>query len=289
MIKIEKNTDLDLQEEIRLIGLDLDGTTLTSDKVLTAHTKKVIEKAIKKGIHVLPATGRTKVNIPEYLKGIEGMRYILGSNGAFILDRNRDEMIYVNGIAKEDALALLRKIEDYHTFYDIYIDGEMYCEARFYDNLDAYDIPDAIRDLILRSVRLEDMDLCSLVEKIGKPVEKIYMLFNDQELKKTVMEDLEKDGRVKASYSLPQNLEINASSCSKGNAILFLGDYLGISPEQIMACGDGNNDLDMIRAVGQSVAMENAVEEVKNVAKYETRTNDQEGVAFAIEALCGIE
>ena len=64
-------------KNVRLIGLDLDGTTLTSEKVLTPHTKEVLEKCLAEGIQVLPATGRVKTGIPEYLTQIEGMRYVI--------------------------------------------------------------------------------------------------------------------------------------------------------------------------------------------------------------------
>ena len=71
-------------KNVRLIGLDLDGTTLTSEKVLTPHTKEVLEKCLAEGIQVLPATGRVKTGIPEYLTQIEGMRYVILSNGASV-------------------------------------------------------------------------------------------------------------------------------------------------------------------------------------------------------------
>ena len=73
-------------KNVRLIGLDLDGTTLTSEKVLTPHTKEVLEKCLAEGIQVLPATGRVKTGIPEYLTQIEGMRYVIlsiAASGAF--------------------------------------------------------------------------------------------------------------------------------------------------------------------------------------------------------------
>ena len=81
------------QPDVRLIGLDLDGTTLTSDKVLTPHTKEVLEKCLAEGIQVLPATGRVKSGIPEYLTQIEGMRYVILSNGASVLDLKEDKVL----------------------------------------------------------------------------------------------------------------------------------------------------------------------------------------------------
>ena len=107
------------QPDVRLIGLDLDGTTLTSDKVLTPHTKEVLEKCLAEGIQVLPATGRVKSGIPEYLTQIEGMRYVILSNGASVLDLKEDKVLYQNCIPWERALELFDVLETYDTFYDI--------------------------------------------------------------------------------------------------------------------------------------------------------------------------
>ena len=103
------------QPDVRLIGLDLDGTTLTSDKVLTPHTKEVLEKCLAEGIQVLPATGRVKSGIPEYLTQIEGMRYVILSNGASVLDLKEDKVLYQNCIPWERALELFDVLETYDT------------------------------------------------------------------------------------------------------------------------------------------------------------------------------
>ena len=82
--------------------------------------------------------------------------------------------------------------------------------------------------------------------------------------------------------SLKYNIEINAAGVNKGKGLLELGEILGISREEIMAFGDGDNDIAMLREVGFGVAMENADEEVKAVADYVTGSNDEDGVAKAI-------
>ena len=76
---------------------------------------------------------------------------------------------------------------------------------------------------------------------------------------------------------------------NKGDALLNLGKILGISMEQIMACGDGNNDLEMVRNAGVGVAMENGEDSVKEAADYVTVTNDEEGVARAIDLFCDLQ
>ena len=79
------------------------------------------------------------------------------------------------------------------------------------------------------------------------------------------------------------NLEINAAGVNKGKAMIELGKLLGIPREEIMAFGDGNNDLKMLKEVGTGVAMENAIPPVKGAADYVTLSNDEEGVAKFIE------
>ena len=79
------------------------------------------------------------------------------------------------------------------------------------------------------------------------------------------------------------NLEINAAGVNKGKAMIELGKLLGIPREEIMAFGDGNNDLKMLKEVGTGVAMVNAIPSVKEAADYVTLSNDEEGVAKFIE------
>ena len=72
--------------DIKVIGLDMDGTLLKDDKTISKYTKEVLKKAISMGIHVLPATGRVKIGIPECIRNLDGVRYGICSNGASVLD-----------------------------------------------------------------------------------------------------------------------------------------------------------------------------------------------------------
>ena len=82
---------------------------------------------------------------------------------------------------------------------------------------------------------------------------------------------------------VPTNLEITMATADKGNGMVKLGEYLGISPEEIMACGDSENDMAMIVAAGFGVAMANGTDEVKEAANYITDSNEEDGVAKVIE------
>ena len=95
--------------------------------------------------------------------------------------------------------------------------------------------------------------------------------------------ELEKVEGLELVGSLKYNIEVNAAGVNKGTGLVNLGKLLGISREEIMACGDGDNDTVMLREVGLGVAMANAEDQVKEVADYITLSNDEDGVAKAIE------
>mgnify|MGYP002797973574 FL=1 len=273
---------------IRLIGLDLDGTTLTTDKKLTPHTKEVLEACIRQGIEVLPATGRVWSGIPEELMKMEGVHYVISSNGAAVVELATGKAVYTNGIAWDRALEVFDILERYDTFYDAYAEGNGWCEARFYENLNDYGIEPLIQRLV-KSSRTCIEDLREWVKEHKSPIEKINMFFRDEEKRQQAFRELSGIPDLAVTCSLTNNLEINHCTCNKGDALLNLGKILGISMEQIMACGDGNNDLEMVRNAGVGVAMENGEDSVKEAADYVTVTNDEEGVARAIELFCDLQ
>ncbi|MDD7114120.1 MAG: Cof-type HAD-IIB family hydrolase [Lachnospiraceae bacterium] len=282
-----KNTNNE-KKDIRLIGLDLDGTTLTSDKVLTPHTKEVLEACLKQGIQILPATGRVRSGIPAYLTEIEGIRYVVASNGAAIVDLQTGENVYSNCISWERALELFDILEKYQTFYDIYALGKGWCEARFYDHLDQFNIEPHIQQLI-RVSRTKIDNLRIWMREHKAPVEKINMFFAKEEDRQKAFSELNQIPDLSVTFSLVNNLEINYSTCNKGDALMNLGKILHISFDQIMACGDGNNDYEMIKRAGVGVAMENGEESLKEIADFITKSNDEEGVAYAIEEFCDLQ
>lgn len=276
------------KRKIRLIGLDLDGTTLTTDKRLTPHTKEVLEACIRQGIEVLPATGRVWSGIPEELTSMEGVRYVISSNGAAVVELATGKAVYTNGIAWDRALEIFDILESYDTFYDAYALGNGWCEGRFYDNLDDFGIESFLQPMIKKS-RTRIDSLREWVKEHKAPVEKINMFFLEEETRQRAFRELRQIPDLAVTCSLTNNLEINHYTCNKGDALLNLGKILGIPMEQIMACGDGNNDLEMVRDAGLGVAMENGEDAVKEAADYVTATNDAEGVARAIEIFCDLE
>ena len=276
------------KKEIRLIGLDLDGTTLTSDKKLTPHTKKVLEACLAQGIQILPATGRVRSGIPDYLTGIEGIRYVLLSNGASVMDLSTGETLYQNCISWERVVEIYDILETYDTFYDVYALGKGWCEARFYDHLEKFNIEKPIQELIKMSrTKVENLKAWTIEHQA--PVEKINMFFAREEDRQRAYRELNEIEDLAVTCSLGNNLEINHASCNKGDALMHLAEHLNIPFSQIMACGDGNNDMEMVKRAGLGVAMENGEEALKEIADFVTKSNNKEGVAYSIEKYCDLK
>jgi Cof subfamily protein (haloacid dehalogenase superfamily) len=115
----------------------------------------------------------------------------------------------------------------------------------------------------------------------NKPIEKINIFYKDSKIKNKIQE-LCTNMPVTVTSSLDQNIEINSNTASKGNALHYLCQQLQIASTDVMAIGDAFNDISMLKYAGYSVAMGNAIPEVKEIAKFTTLTNTENGVAASI-------
>ena len=253
-------------KKIKMIGLDLDGTLLNDKKELTSHTREILTRAIDQGVTVLVATGRPVTGIPEVLRNFPGMRYALTSNGGRILDLQEDKVLYANMLSYEMGAAILKIFGDYDTFKEIYFDGRGFVQADELLKVGEYLRNPAMADYI-RTTRKGITSLWEKMEEMnGHEMDKIHALFKSQDERLEAKQRIMELGDLSISDSMGTNLEINAPGVNKGMGLIQLGRLLGIEREEIMACGDGNNDLMMLKEVGFGVAMANGADEVKEVA-----------------------
>lgn len=267
---------------IRLIALDLDGTLLDSRKQLSDRNKAALEACIARGIYVVPCTGRTAEGIPGMIKEISGIRYAITVNGGMIEDMKENTVLDRRLMEKKTALDIIEQIKDRHIMYDIYADGQGISEERFYNHLDDYRITKEIQVLVKKTRRVVP-DIIDYVKHKPGMVDKVNLFFSDLNEREEIRELLKQRTDVIVSSSLYNNIEINGLGAEKGEALLRLASVLGLSRDETMACGDGDNDSSMIRLAGIGVVMENGEEGLKAIADYVTGSNDESGVAQAIE------
>ena len=271
-----------MSRTIRMIGVDLDGTLLNSEKQLTAYTREVLKKAIEQEVAVVVATGRPFSGVPDELKHFPGMRYALTANGARILDMQKQKVVYKNLLSGEIAEKVIDILKRHHAIHEFFVDGVGYMNEDGLKNVYAY-FEDPHMAEYLQSTRIPVKDVKEKLQTMKCEVDKLQGIFRNQKDKQEALEELNTLSGIVVTAAMDNNLEINKEGTNKGLGLLQLGKSLGISREEIMACGDGGNDVEMLKEVGFAIAMANAYDPVKTAADFVTVSNDEDGVAKAIE------
>lgn len=268
---------------IKLIAFDLDGTFLYDDKSIPEENLCLLQSAAAQGVHIVPATGRVLSVLPEELKVLPGLRYMIGANGALVSDIREDKEIYSAKIPLERALEVYAYADSQGLSYDCYLDNHGYMSAHMYDTIQNIVTIPGILNLI-RTNRTRVDELKDYLRGRGDALQKIQFYVSDPEKKARIMAELRKKfPDLRITSSLPMNIEINGGGASKGQALCALCEYLGIDIRDTVAFGDGSNDLDMIQFAGTGVAMANAVDELKSAADFVTLSNMECGFARALE------
>ena len=263
--------------DYKMIVLDLDGTLTNRNKEITPRTRKVLLEAQQKGKIVVLASGRSSFGVLPLARELELERYggyILSFNGGIIIDCRTGKVVF----QKELPVDMNRRIVELSVEHrvnlmtyqdDLLITNNPDCE---YVQLEA-----KINHLTIRQVE----DMASYVDFA---VPKMIMT-DDGDYLATV------EGKVKAALgknlsvyrSEPFFLEILPKGIDKAQCLAKLLELLGVQREEMIACGDGYNDLTMIQYAGLGVAMENAVLPVRSAADFITFSNNDDGVAHVVE------
>ena len=267
---------------IKLVALDLDGTTINNSRVISERNKNAMAQAAAKGVNIVIATGRPLFALPEDVFEIEAIRYALTSNGASITDIRKKETFYENclsPLAVEASVELLKR-HDYGI--ETFVKGIAYIEGWYYEEIQRTGTCFRSIDYILKT-RKPLEDIYDFMLRNREHIENINVNFEDLSEKPAMYEKLIKLPETTITSSFDHNLEIGGATTSKAEALRQMGQLLGIKRDEMMAVGDSPNDMAMLREAGVAVAVGNAKEEVKNMADYIAPTNDEDGVAHAIE------
>ena len=269
-------------QDIRLIGLDLDGTVFDDAKHISPRNLAAIEAAVQAGIVVLPATGRTATGVPAAFTSIPGVRYALTSNGASVVDLQTGEHLVDQPFSLEDSLRVYDALKPHGGVFSLFVGGKSYATKADNDLIDVL-VPENLRDYF-RKTRIEVPDLRTLLQERVGEVEKFSVMYPTVEQRDAAWRDVTTAcPEIEATASLGSNIELNAPGVTKGTGLLALAEKLGLRRDQVMAMGDSGNDLSMIQAAGLGVAMGNATPEVLAAADAVTADNNHDGVALAIE------
>lgn len=267
--------------EIKIIALDLDGTTLTDDKHISPATRQALEEAAEKGVNVVIATGRTYSAVPEEVFSVRGIRYVMTSNGAAITDIHQNKVIYENCIAPDAVENIVTLMKQYDFMVETFVNGIAYIDRNFYDDIRDQKIGYRHMEYVLNTRTPVD-NLFDFILENKNHIENVNVNFEHQEDRQMMREKMMQIPNTTLTSAFDNNLEMGGATTSKASALLELGKMLGVSPDEMMAVGDSPNDMAMMQLAGLPVAMGNAKDEVKAIAKYVTDTNKNDGVAKAV-------
>ena len=259
--------------DIKLVAFDMDGTLLNSRHELSPETIRALYKLKEKGIICVICTGRSIAGLKHYSELLDLNMPIVTLNGTIILDKDKN-VIFARTLTSEDAKRIWSLADNLNANLAFWSNNKLYC-----NKINKFTLNYSERSYLPITL-IDDFEAFVQDNGISK------MIFFDQEDKiidfKSKVSKI-KDFNVNYCISNQYMLEFFNIQVSKANALDFLGKYYNITPEQMMAFGDGENDIDMLEYVGYGVVMQNALESVKSHGKFITKTNDEDGVAYALK------
>jgi HAD-superfamily hydrolase, subfamily IIB len=265
-----------------MVALDLDGTTLNSSKEFSPRTIKAFHDAMEKGIHIVISTGRTFHSLPKQMFTIEGLEYVVTANGAVITRLADRQKIYENCVTPEAVDQLADILENRGFSVETFVDGTAYIDKAEYDAMSSNGSTYRDVDYVL-TTRHPIPDLIGFMRQHRDHIENISLNFEFDEDRERMRPVLLAVEGITLTSSFAHNFEIGGATTSKAEALRHLMGLLGVSKEGLLACGDSPNDGQMIRLAGVGVVMGNSSDEMKKTADYVSDTNDNDGVAKAIE------
>lgn len=262
--------------EIKLIAVDLDGTLLNSDHKISERTADALRKAVAQGLKIVLATGKTPFSGRDIVK-----QFGIDAPGIYVQGLT---IVYPDGetknLAQLDA-ALVRSVITFaeERGFDViaYSGGQTFTRV---DNVGARELTEAYGESTPQIVG----PLQNMLD--STPISKLLFFKRHDARKITALRwqlGTQINGKARLVQALDDALEMLPTGASKGKALKLVLKDLGIDAKEVLAIGDGENDIEMIELAGIGVAMGNASPKLKAVAKHQVASNDADGVAEALE------
>ena len=260
---------------IKLIASDLDGTLLDSSGEIPERNSRAVADAMKAGVTVAISTGRMYSSAATFARKLGlGGTPIICYNGAMIRSETGEPLLNLK-LDLDVALEMLAIFRERGVYVQSYIDDELFVKDCNDSNFQYYH----------RHFGIEGKALGDKIFEPQVPPTKFLTRTSGFEASRALTKEFSERfaGRAYVTSSNEDFVEMMNPEADKGKCLRKLADTLGIPMENVMALGDGDNDVEMIKAAGLGIAMANARPETKTAAREIAPTNDECGVAWAIE------
>lgn len=271
---------------VRLVFVDLDDTFVTPEKVIPPENLRVLDLACERGAEVVPCTGRSVRGLPPELRDHPCVRHAVCSGGALVYDLRTGEAVRRVPIEREVVRSLYGDVRGQRITFDLTAEDSVLTAADRWPVYGEVPLDEATLAMVLsQRTRFE-----GTTERLIESMDAIYrvnVLFTSDDGRRAVWDAVDARPELCRAQSLSANVEITSAQATKGTALLWLCERLGVDPADTVAFGDSTNDLPMIEVAGDGVAMGNAVPEVMAVADHVAPPCTEAGVARYLWGLLG--
>ena len=271
----------------KVIVMDVDGTLANSEKKITINTKKALMKLQKQGMILILASGRPTSGLMDLARELEMDKHhglLVSFNGSKIVDCTTNEVLFNETMSIEEGQAVLEHMKKFNVIPMIDKDNYLYVNDVFNNAIEYNGKSFNIIEYEARGGKFKLCEKDDLANFANYPLNKILTAGEPNYLQETYKEMMEpfKD-TLSCMFTAPFYFEFTAKGIDKAKALESILKKLGVNKEEIIAFGDGHNDASMVKYAGLGIAMGNAVQELKEIADYVTLSNDEDGIAYAID------
>ena len=259
---------------------DMDGTLLNSNGVISKENEVALKKLKQLGLEVIIATGRVDLMVKSFIKQLDLKGPVISCNGGLVRNTETGEVIYSKIMDKISVKKIITYCINYNVDYIIYAADIVYYNknnplGKKYENLNKVLSKDS--QLPMKYIDNKIIENINDIDAL-----KILLVCENHEEVTLLQKYFLKYGNLTVVSSAECLLDIMASNISKGNALQILSRKLEVDLSKVIVFGDNYNDMEMFKCSGMPIAMENAVEDIKLRAKYITKSNNESGIAYAI-------
>lgn len=263
---------------IRLIAADLDGTLLDAERGVSENTKAALNRALARGIEVVLATGRTYEGVRGIYEGLGLNGPVIVNNGALVYHPIKNQVIDGHPLSSAEMVRILSWLDEEKLYYQFYTKDKIFTRRLNFISKEWVEknksLPENQR---IRIEVLGDGPLPDITEE--DPFYKLLVMDDSPEVIKRVKAFIGTFPELRTTVSIENGVDIMRGGVSKGSGLQHLCEALGIAPQEVMAFGDQENDLEMLRYAGIGVAMANASDHVKAVAQRVAPLHHEDGLA----------
>ena len=266
--------------EIRLIALDLDGTALMNSAEISPRLHRDLEEADRRGLWVVPITGRQFKLLPPFLPA-PWTKYAVLCNGTEVRSLPDGTLLASHHMSPEILLENIPVFLKLGLPVELSGGGHLHTTAPMLEEILNSPINPFHQDVLDDHGVILD-DLLAFIPQAPYPFDKVNLPYVPPEKRDALMEVFP-SLPFSGVWSGPNSMEVTHTEATKGKGLLTICKHLGIDPAHTMALGDSGNDVPMLTVAGLGVAMGNAPDFVKAAARTVTLSNTEDGAALAIE------